>query len=64
MKLMRLIVRIKNIIKKLGINFIDIRNEILMNNINIKELFSYELPVNYSEKGYEFISKTLYKNIN
>ncbi len=56
--------RIKNIIEKLGINFIDIRNEIFMDNINIKELFPYELPGHYSEKGYRFISKTIYENIN
>ena len=56
--------RIKKIIEKLGISFSDIRSEILLNNINIKELFPYELPGHYSEKGYRFISKTIYENIN
>ncbi len=56
--------RIKKIIEKLGISFIDIRSEILLNNINIKQLFPYELPGHYSEKGYRFISKKIYENIN
>jgi hypothetical protein len=56
--------RIKNIIEKLDISFIDIRNEIVLNNINIKELFPYELPGHFSEKGYKFIGKKIYENIN
>ena len=55
--------KIKKIIEKLDINFIDIREEILNEKIDIKQLFPYNLPGHYSEEGYKFITNKIYNYI-
>ena len=56
--------KVKKIINKLDIEFIDIRNEIIEDKINIQDLFPYKLPGHYSEIGYEYITKKIYQKTN
>ena len=55
--------KIKKIIETLDIKFIDIREDILNEKIDIKQLFPYNLPGHYSEEGYKFITNKIYNKI-
>jgi hypothetical protein len=54
---------IKNIIKDLNINFIDIHEEVFKKETNPLKLFPFELPGHYTVDGYKKIGEAIYKNI-
>jgi hypothetical protein len=54
----------KEIINKLDIKFIDIRNEIVKDKISIKSLFPYSLPGHYSGEGYRYLIDKIYLKTN
>ena len=56
--------KIKKMINKLDIKFIDIREEIVEEKIDIRNLFPYNMPGHYSGEGYEFLIKKIYQKTN
>ena len=56
--------KIKKMINKLDIKFIDIREEIAESKIDIRNLFPYKMPGHFSGEGYEFLMKKIYQKTN
>ena len=56
--------KIKNILKRLDINFIDTHEEIFKNYEDMSELLSYYLPLHYNSNGYKLIADLIYKELN
>ena len=54
---------IKNIINKLDIPFIDIHKQVFQKEKDPLNLFPFKLFGHFSEKGYEKITKAIYKSI-
>lgn len=54
-------IEIKKIINRLGIPFIDIKDEILNNYNNYKIFYPFEYPGHFNEYGYQKIAEKIYK---
>ena len=53
--------KVKDVIKKLNINFIDINEEVFKDHPNPFELFAYgKFGGHFNEKGYEETAKVIY----
>ena len=55
---------IKKLVNKLDIPFIDIKEEILLNNDNYKDFYPFGMSGHFNEYGYKLIAEKIYKYIN
>jgi len=56
--------KIKNILKRLDINFIDTHEEIFKNYEDISELLSYYIPLHLNSTGYKLVADLIFREIN
>ena len=55
---------IKKLVNKLDIPFIDIKEEVLLNNDNYKDFYPFGMSGHFNEYGYKLIAEKIYKYIN
>ncbi len=56
-------IKIMSILKKLNVDFIDIKKELNEKNVNFKTIFPFGLSGHYNKTGYDIISKIIFKKI-
>ena len=55
--------KVISVIEELGIEYIDIEREILINNEDYLDLFPFGMYGHYSVNGYKIVSNIIYSNI-